>query len=103
MAEGQINPGSGLPILATPIELPHFDQGVTLGTGSFGRVRFVTHKVPNSQNLPCLLALLSLCFFCRSSFLPFPSPVMLSCSCHAIFLPFPDNRIALGYQNVEKG
>lgn len=49
MAEGQINPGSGLPILATPIELPHFDQGVTLGTGSFGRVRFVTHKTTGSH------------------------------------------------------
>lgn len=31
--------------LATPITMEHFDMGVTLGTGSFGRVRFATHKV----------------------------------------------------------
>jgi serine/threonine protein kinase len=49
MAEGQTNPGSGLPALATPMELGHFDLGVTLGTGSFGRVRFVTHKTTGSH------------------------------------------------------
>ena len=27
-----------------PITMAQFDLGVTLGTGSFGRVRFVTHK-----------------------------------------------------------
>jgi len=31
--------------LPTPISLNDFDVGVTLGTGSFGRVRFATHKV----------------------------------------------------------
>ncbi len=31
--------------LPTPINLSDFDVGVTLGTGSFGRVRFATHKV----------------------------------------------------------
>jgi hypothetical protein len=31
--------------LPTPISLADFDVGVTLGTGSFGRVRFATHKV----------------------------------------------------------
>ena len=31
--------------LPTPLGLTDFDLGVTLGTGSFGRVRFVTHKV----------------------------------------------------------
>ena len=31
--------------LPTPLGLTDFDMGVTLGTGSFGRVRFVTHKV----------------------------------------------------------
>jgi hypothetical protein len=31
--------------LPTPISLNDFDVGVTLGTGSFGRVRFSTHKV----------------------------------------------------------
>jgi hypothetical protein len=31
--------------LPLPITLDDFDIGVTLGTGSFGRVRFVTHKV----------------------------------------------------------
>ena len=31
--------------LPTPLGLTDFDVGVTLGTGSFGRVRFVTHKV----------------------------------------------------------
>ncbi len=31
--------------LPTPLKYDDFEQGVTLGTGSFGRVRFVTHKV----------------------------------------------------------
>jgi hypothetical protein len=31
--------------LPTPLSLADFDVGVTLGTGSFGRVRFSTHKV----------------------------------------------------------
>jgi hypothetical protein len=31
--------------LPTPISLDDFEVGVTLGTGSFGRVRFSTHKV----------------------------------------------------------
>ena len=30
--------------LPTPVSLSHFEIGVTLGTGSFGRVRIVTHK-----------------------------------------------------------
>lgn len=33
--------------LPTPLSLDDFDVGVTLGTGSFGRVRFATHKVYN--------------------------------------------------------
>jgi len=31
--------------LPTPLSLTDFDVGVTLGTGSFGRVRFCTHRV----------------------------------------------------------
>mgnify|MGYP003706095161 CR=1 FL=1 len=31
--------------LPSPLGLTDFELGVTLGTGSFGRVRFVTHKV----------------------------------------------------------
>uniref|UniRef100_K3WI19 Protein kinase domain-containing protein n=1 Tax=Globisporangium ultimum (strain ATCC 200006 / CBS 805.95 / DAOM BR144) TaxID=431595 RepID=K3WI19_GLOUD len=27
-----------------PLDASQFDMGVTLGTGSFGRVRFATHK-----------------------------------------------------------
>lgn len=34
--------------LPTPLGLSDFDVGVTLGTGSFGRVRFVTHKATDS-------------------------------------------------------
>jgi hypothetical protein len=34
--------------LPTPLGLSDFDVGVTLGTGSFGRVRFSTHKVCHS-------------------------------------------------------
>lgn len=34
--------------LPTPLSLEHFDLGVTLGTGSFGRVRFATHKETNT-------------------------------------------------------
>jgi hypothetical protein len=34
--------------LPTPLSLSDFDVGVTLGTGSFGRVRFATHKVRKS-------------------------------------------------------
>jgi hypothetical protein len=41
--------------LPTPLSLNDFDVGVTLGTGSFGRVRFATHKVyiffPLFQNI----------------------------------------------------
>lgn len=35
--------------LPTPISLSDFDVGVTLGTGSFGRVRFATHKVRQTE------------------------------------------------------
>jgi len=31
--------------LPPPLDLTQFTVGVTLGTGSFGRVRFATHKV----------------------------------------------------------
>lgn len=31
--------------LQKPLNLADFDLGVTVGTGSFGRVRFATHKV----------------------------------------------------------
>eukprot|EP01041_Mallomonas_annulata_P009982 gene9982-20757_t len=34
--------------LPVPIDLSHFTIGVTLGTGSFGRVRFATHKSTGS-------------------------------------------------------
>jgi len=34
--------------LPTPLSLSDFDVGVTLGTGSFGRVRFSTHKTTGS-------------------------------------------------------
>ncbi|KAI9911234.1 hypothetical protein PsorP6_008894 [Peronosclerospora sorghi] len=33
---------------ATPLDGTQFDMGVTLGTGSFGRVRFATHKATNT-------------------------------------------------------
>ncbi|KAI9907417.1 hypothetical protein PsorP6_004593 [Peronosclerospora sorghi] len=33
---------------ATPLDGTQFDMGVTLGTGSFGLVRFATHKVTNT-------------------------------------------------------
>lgn len=35
----------GVRTLPSPLGLSDFELGVTLGTGSFGRVRFVTHKV----------------------------------------------------------
>lgn len=35
--------------LPSPLCLDDFDLGVTLGTGSFGRVRFVTHKVKQTR------------------------------------------------------
>ncbi len=34
----------GVRTLPTPLSLTDFDLGVTLGTGSFGRVRFATHR-----------------------------------------------------------
>ena len=42
----------GVRTLPTPLSLTDFELGVTLGTGSFGRVRFVTHKVcePNKAD-----------------------------------------------------
>ncbi|KAJ1401206.1 kinase-like domain-containing protein, partial [Ochromonadaceae sp. CCMP2298] len=36
--------GDSVRTLPTPINLTDFDVGVTLGTGSFGRVRFSTHR-----------------------------------------------------------
>lgn len=41
-ASAQAGKGIKLP---TPLSLESFELGVTLGTGSFGRVRFATHKV----------------------------------------------------------
>jgi serine/threonine protein kinase len=40
--------GEEVRTLPTPIALGDFELGVTLGTGSFGRVRFVTHKSTGS-------------------------------------------------------
>ncbi len=37
--------------LANPLKLGDFEQGVTLGTGSFGRVNFVTHKVRSNTHM----------------------------------------------------
>uniref|UniRef100_A0AAV1UYC6 cAMP-dependent protein kinase catalytic subunit n=1 Tax=Peronospora matthiolae TaxID=2874970 RepID=A0AAV1UYC6_9STRA len=34
--------------LVAPLDNTQFDMGVTLGTGSFGRVRFATHKATNT-------------------------------------------------------
>lgn len=34
--------------LPQPLSLDKFELGVTLGTGSFGRVRFATHKETNT-------------------------------------------------------
>ncbi len=36
--------------LPSPLGLSDFELGVTLGTGSFGRVRFVTHKVRSDKD-----------------------------------------------------
>ena len=45
MAQEEAPRGSGMPDLPKPLSLEQFEQGVTLGTGSFGRVRFATHTV----------------------------------------------------------
>ena len=37
--------------LPSPLTLDDFELGVTLGTGSFGRVRFCTHKVRLMETL----------------------------------------------------
>uniref|UniRef100_A0A6S9HA20 cAMP-dependent protein kinase n=1 Tax=Heterosigma akashiwo TaxID=2829 RepID=A0A6S9HA20_HETAK len=47
MAEEQKQEESTL-ALPQPLSLDDFDLGVTLGTGSFGRVRFITHKATGS-------------------------------------------------------
>lgn len=61
--------------LPTPLSLSDFDVGVTLGTGSFGRVRFSTHKV-------CIHFLVKLQFSNSTN--------------------FSDDWIVLGNKNVEK-
>lgn len=33
-----------------PLDASQFEMGVTLGTGSFGRVRFSTHKVRRQRS-----------------------------------------------------
>jgi hypothetical protein len=48
--------GAAVRTLPTPLTLDDFDVGVTLGTGSFGRVRFATHKVQKSLPLLHLIA-----------------------------------------------
>ena len=55
--------------LPTPLSLEDFDLGVTLGTGSFGRVRFVTHKVSNA---PCLAVIVVRAYHLTTSPLPHP-------------------------------
>ena len=40
--------------LRGPLKLDSFDMGVTLGTGSFGRVRIAVHKVRNGLAGPLL-------------------------------------------------
>jgi len=40
--------GEEVRTLPSPLGLSDFELGVTLGTGSFGRVRFVTHKATGS-------------------------------------------------------
>jgi len=42
-------------ILKTPCSISDFDVGVTLGTGSFGRVRFATHR---NSGLHCAIKML---------------------------------------------
>lgn len=42
-------PPQARPLDDGPFTLDMFDMGVTLGTGSFGRVRFCTHKAKGSQ------------------------------------------------------
>ena len=37
--------GGRIERLPNPLTLEQFDMGITLGTGSFGRVRFAVHKV----------------------------------------------------------
>lgn len=43
--------------LPQPVTLDQFEMGVTLGTGSFGRVRFVVHKVSGLRGRPKRLSL----------------------------------------------
>jgi hypothetical protein len=56
--------------LPQPITLDQFELGVTLGTGSFGRVRFVVHKV---RTLVFCCVLLPLALTCEVS-PPFQQP-----------------------------
>lgn len=44
----EVKPTLGKIKIEGPLTLDDFDLGVTLGTGSFGRVRFATHKKTNS-------------------------------------------------------
>lgn len=73
--------------LPTPLSLADFDVGVTLGTGSFGRVRFSTHKVRDSFSSASF-------FIARRDFIPTP---------HPRYIFSTDDRFVLGYQNAEEG
>jgi hypothetical protein len=79
-------PAAAVRTLPTPISLEDFDIGVTLGTGSFGRVRFATHRVSFSYWI-CLLK--SYLFNCITEF---PNPSLFSSG----------NIFNMGNQNVEK-
>jgi len=48
MAAATVTLSTPIRTLPQPIDLSHFTIGVTLGTGSFGRVRFATHKATGS-------------------------------------------------------
>lgn len=48
---GTVAPNTIIRVLPTPLSLDDFEVGVTLGTGSFGRVRFAIHKVSLLQHL----------------------------------------------------
>ena len=48
-AKGGGGRGGRIERLPSPLTLEQFDMGITLGTGSFGRVRFAVHKVRRAQ------------------------------------------------------
>ena len=69
--------------LPLPLSLSDFDVGVTLGTGSFGRVRFSTHRVSGFSGcaIPLAAAAYVLAAYVLAACSPAAVGLLFLCAC----------------------